>query len=215
MADRMCSEWGLHEGCKGSLAGMSLQAITCSVSCRQHRARRLRAAKIDSTALEATRGVRELVRAGGKDAVQEVLKQELQPLVREAITEDTLEAISKLVGLTSTAVDVLMRDMEGEDAALAQRAAQTVLKYTVGHPAIVRPAEEQPPEKIEVHFNLPRPDGEAIQVPNVDEEGDEITDFVCDLCHQPRKASERVAGSDRCETCFREARDRILARFQQ
>ena len=145
-----------------------------------------------------------------------MLKQELAPLIRESITDDTLKAIEKLVGLTGMAVDVLMEDMQGEDRVMAQRAATTVLKYTVGHPAIVKPVDEVP-EHITVNFALPRPDGEsepAIDVPNVDEEGNEITDFECDICHQLRKASERVAGSDRCETCFREARDRILARFR-
>ena len=210
----MCSEWGLYAKCKGSLAGMSEQAKTCSVACRQHRKRRLAKAKIDPVALEATRGVRELVRAGGQDAVQEVLKQELTPLVRESIDESVLAAIDRMVKLTPQAVEVLARDMAGEDAVLAQRAAALVVKYTVAHPALVRPAEEKP-SAFEVHFNLPRPDGEVIDAPLVDEEGEALPDEkVCDICGDSKPYSEFVAGSDRCESCFRAARDSLLARFK-
>jgi hypothetical protein len=212
----MCSEWGLRQECKGSLDGLSLQALTCSVGCRQHRKRRLAKAKVDPVALEATAGVRELVRAGGQDAVQQVLKQELTPIVREAIDASVLEAIDKMVKLTPQAVEVLAKDMEGEDAVLRQRAAALVVKYTVGHPALVRPADEQPPEKLEIHFNLPRPDGEpAVEVPLVDEEGEALEESrVCDMCGIEKPHTEFVAGSDRCEQCFRETRDAILRRFQ-
>lgn len=210
MAARMCSEWGLREGCAGSLEGLSPQALTCGVACRQHRARRLKAARIDSTALEATRGVRELVRAGGQDAVQAVLKQELTPLVREAIDDDVLAAIGKMVGLTTKAVARLERDLDGEDAVIAQRAAALVVKYTVGHPALVKPVDETP-QALTVHFNLPRPDG-TVEAPAVDEEGEEITDFVCDQCGEERAAELRVAGSDRCEICFQATRAAILER---
>ena len=207
----MCSEWGLREGCAGSLEGLSSQALTCGVGCRQHRARRLRSAKIDSTALEATAGVRELVRAGGKDAVHEVLKQELAPLVRESIDDSVLDAIDRMVKLTPAAVQVLERDMAGEDAVMAQRAAALVIKYTVGHPKLVKDVDEAP-QALTVHFNLPRPDGEVDDAPLVDEEGEEVTDFICDQCGQPRAADQRVAGSDRCDTCFQETRAAILAK---
>ncbi|MGZ6570458.1 MAG: hypothetical protein ACXVH3_12420 [Solirubrobacteraceae bacterium] len=207
---RVCSEWGLAPACKGSLEGMSPQAKTCSVACRQHRARRLRKQNVDAGALEATRSVRELVRAGGKDAIQEVLKTELAPVVREAIDEDVLQAISKMVGLTTKAVEVLARDLDGEDAVLAQRAAALVVKYTVGHPALVKPVDETPPQ-LEVHFNLPRPEAGA---PRYDEEGEVLAETkVCDSCGTEKPMAEFVAGSDRCAPCFEEARRKVLERF--
>lgn len=207
---RICSEWGLRPECKGSLEGRSPQAKTCSVGCRQHRARRLRKDNIDAGALEATRGVRELVRAGGQDAVQAVLKQELAPIVREAIDDDVLQAISKMVGLTTRAVEVLQRDLDGEDKVLAQRAASLVVKYTVGHPALVRPADEAPPQ-LEVHFNLPRPDADA---PQYDEEGELVAEEkVCDNCGESRPTSQFESGSDRCRSCFERIRDEARARF--
>jgi hypothetical protein len=211
MAARICSEWGLASKCKGSLEGMSPRAVTCSVACRQHRARRLRKANLDGNALEATRGVRELVAAGGQDAVQAVLKQELAPLVREAIDEDVLQAISRMVKLTTKAVAVLADDLDGEDKVMRQRAAALVVKYTVGHPALVKPIDETPPQ-LEVHFNLPRPDG-TDAAPQYDEEGEVVEDKVCDSCGESKPVGAFVAGSDRCEDCFREAREKIIARF--
>lgn len=212
MAARMCSEWGLRPECKGSLEGMSPQALTCSVGCRQHRARRLRKANIDSRALEATQGVRELVRAGGKDAVQEVLKQELAPLVRESIDDSVLAAIDRMVKLTPQAVDVLARDMEGEDRVMAQRAAALVVKYTIGHPALVRPPEEKP-VNFEVHFGLPRPDDDG-EVVRYDEEGEVAAETkVCDACGQEKPVAEFADGSDRCESCFQGVRARLIKQF--
>lgn len=215
MSSRMCSEWGLRPQCKGSLEGMSPKAKTCSVGCRQHRGRRLKAAGVDPTALEATQGVRELVRAGGQDAVQQVLKQELAPLVRESIDESVLAAIDKMVKLTPAAVEVLAKDMESEDAVMRQRAAALVVKYTIGHPALVRPPEEKP-SSFTVNFGLPRPDA-AGAGPTADAELDpedvQEAERVCDNCHKPKPLSEFADGSDRCEECFQAARRAIIEKF--
>lgn len=208
----MCSEWGLRPQCKGSLEGMSPQAKTCSVGCRQHRGRRLKGVGIDPTALAATEGVRELVRAGGQDAVQQVLKQELAPLVRESIDESVLSAIDRMVKLTPQAVDVLARDMEGEDRVMAQRAAALVVKYTVGHPALVRPPEEKP-TAFTVNFGLPRPE-EPGDAPAIDpEDAEVVAEKVCDNCHEPKPLSAFADGSDRCEDCFQAARRAIIEKF--
>jgi len=185
---------------------MGPRALTCSVACRQHRSRRLRAANIDADALEATRGVRELVRRGGKDAIQEVLKQELAPVVREAIDQDVVEAIGKMVNLTTRAVEVLADDLESEDRVMRQRAAALVVKYTVGHPALVKPVDETPPQ-MTVHFNLPRPEG----VQRYDEEGEVLSETqVCDNCNIEKPLAEFESGSDRCTECFERMRAAVL-----
>lgn len=156
--------------------------------------------------------MRDLVRAGGQDAVQEVLKQELAPLVRESIDEDVIAAISKMVGLTTRAVEVLAADLDSEDKVMRQRAAALVVKYTVGHPALVKSSDETH-TPLEIHFNLPRPDG-TVETPLVDAEGEPLEETqVCDTCKLEKPLAEFVAGSDRCEQCFREARQRILSEF--
>lgn len=208
----MCSEWGLRPQCKGSLEGMSPQAKTCSVGCRQHRGRRLKDAGVDPTALEATKGVRALVRAGGQDAVQQVLKQELAPLVREAIDESVLQAIDTMVKLTPKAVAVLANDMESEDAVMRQRAAALVVKYTVGHPALVRPPDEKP-SSFTVNFGLPRPEVIDAEADLELAEGETITEKVCDNCHAPKPLSEFADGSDRCEECFQSVRQELITKF--
>lgn len=201
---RICSE------CSASLEGKSPRAVTCSTAHRQARARRLRKANVDHSALKAAHGVRELVRRGGHDAIQEALKTELAPVVREAIDEDVLKAIQRMVGLTTQAVAVLEDDLLNEDdRVMRQRAAALVVKYTVGHPALVKATDEVPPS-LEVHFNLPRPDAE----PTFDEEGEVLPDTkVCDKCGAEKAAAEFVAGSDRCAACFDEYRAVIRERF--
>lgn len=191
---------------------MSPAAKTCSVGCRQHRGRRLKNAGIDPTALGATEGVRELVRAGGQDAVQAVLKQELAPLVRESIDDSVLSAIDRMVKLTPQAVAVLERDLAGEDKVMAQRAAALVVKYTVGHPALVRPPEDKP-SSFTVNFGLPRPE-EPGDSPVVDIDAEEdLEEKVCDNCGEPKPLSAFADGSDRCEECFQRARHAIIAKF--
>lgn len=202
---RVCSE------CGAPLAGKSVRAKTCSVRCRQARARRLRSAHVDARALEDTREIRDLVRTAGQDAVQQVIKQELAPVVREAIDDDVLRAISKMVGLTTRAVEVLAADLESEDAVIRQRSAALVVKYTVGHPALVKSADEMPPH-LEVHFSLPRPDSEPI-LTEYDEDGQTVDERSCDMCGQLKPIAEFVAGSDRCSACFEESRREIRKQF--
>lgn len=201
---RICSE------CGKSLDGKSPRALTCSTACRQKRARRLRASNVDAGALRDTESVRDLVRASGADAVQAVMKEELRPVVREAIDQDVLEAIGKMVRLTTQAVQVLADDLEGEDRVMRQRAAALVVKYTVGHPALVKAPDEKP-SNIEVHFSLPRPDGEAAV--EVTEDGEVVETKICDDCGLEKAVDEFVAGSDRCAICFEEGKRKVREQF--
>ena len=215
---RTCSE------CGGSLEGRGPKAITCSVKCRSARARRRAGINEDSKALAAEQEVAAIVRREAPDVVTRIMKQELAPVVREAIDEDVIKAIGAMVGLTSQAVQVLERDIQGDDPVLAQRAAALVIKYTVGHPALVKP-EADDYGKLEVHFNLPRPDaalgGTAPVPPNIEDaasiddthESQDPDTRVCDSCHIEKPVGEFVGGSDRCEQCFQQTRDAILARL--
>src|SRR5690349_7321614 len=117
------------------------------------------------------------------NVAHEVAKEELRPIVRAAITDDTLRAIDKLVGLTGRMIDALEEDLDADDMVIRQRAYTLGLKYTVGHQAIVRPDSDTAGQQLVVQFNLPRPGGAGEtqeQEAAVELEATEVR--TCDTC---------------------------------
>lgn len=207
MAERVCSE------CGKPLLDKAPTARTCSRRCRTQRHRRLARINRDIDTSEAVESVQAIVRRDGDAVVRRVLKQELEPVVREAIDESVLRAIDDLVALTPAAVAALRTDLESEDPVMRSRAAALVVKYTIGHPALVKPSDEKH-EQLIVNFNLPRPDAVVEEELVTDAANDAVEETrVCDLCGVEKESSEFVAGSDRCRTCFEAYRERILREF--
>lgn len=207
--DRVCSE------CGASLKGKAPSAKTCSVNCRSARSRRRKGLNDDLEVQAAERTVAQIVQREGEDVVMRMLKQELQPVVREAITEEVMRAISNLVSLTPQAVVALAADLESDDAVLRQRAASLVVRYTIGHPALVKPAEDEA-QPFQVIFQLPRPadSGEAPAADQIEADAEVIEETrICDTCGKEKAAAEFVGGSDRCQSCFDEIRARVLKEF--
>jgi DNA-directed RNA polymerase subunit RPC12/RpoP len=210
MAERTCSE------CSKSLANKSVRAITCSDRCQKARQRRLARAKEREENYVKDAGItadelRHSVRKGANGAIAAVLKDELAPVVREAIDEDVLRAIDQMVTLTPAAVAALQEDLVCEDRTLRQRAYQLLFRYTVGHPALVKPNDEMQGGMV-VNFNLPRPD----EAPAIEAEVPDDAEPVmreCDMCNELKPEAEFVAGSYRCATCSEEYKARVLAQF--
>lgn len=133
------------------------------------------------------------------------MKEEYRPIVREAMTEDALRAIQRMVGLTPLAVECIEDDLTCGDPTIRQRAYTLLMKYTVGHQAIVRPEEEVSGQLV-VHFNLPRPgDDVESQGAAVELVAEELR--CCDMCGKDKAITQFVAGSDRCTTCYDEQRE--------
>ena len=136
---------------------------------------------------------------------RDVMYEELRPIVRESITEDTLRAIEGMVGLTPLVVDALKADIiQDDDPNLRQRAYTLVTKYTMGHPAIIKPQEEIGGSQMVVNFEMPRPDTNgqppAIEhVQTIELENPDVRE--CEVCHATKDLTEFVAGSNRCVTC--------------
>lgn len=199
-AYRVCSE------CGESLEGKPITAKTCSTSCRAKRSRRLKRAAKEGGEAKALpphqKEISERVRGEAEDVAHKVIEEEIRPVVRESITADTLAAISKMVALTSDAVGCIAEDLQSEDAVVRQRAYTLIMKYTVGHQAIVRPPEEEKGGDITVNFELPRPEkGEDID--GSAEEVELATEMkTCDSCGEDKPADEFVANSTRCLNCY-------------
>ena len=208
-AARRCSE------CGSPLTGRSPRALTCSDKCRWDRKRRvdrqLAQERADNEAPDGVRQIREAVRGETHSLVDKVLKEELRPVVREAITEETIRAINSLVHLAPRAVELIAQDMEDDDPLVRQKAYTLMMKYTVGHPALVAHEDAAAGSQINVNFELPRPtaiaaaDAEATEAEVVEPE-----DRTCDLCETTKPVTEFVANSSRCTECFDRWKETIL-----
>lgn len=201
--ERRCSE------CGASLAGRKPDTITCSDSCRNKRTRRL--AKENRREVPATQQLAQTLNGEYKDAAREVIQQELAPVVREAMTEDVIRSISQLVALTPTAVQAIGRDLEDEDPVIRQRAYTLLLKYTVGHPAVVQPKDADPNAQMVVNFNLPRPSsGQVIEGDVIEED---LPTRTCDECGKTAPETDFVGASERCKECFERREAEVRERF--
>lgn len=201
-APRRCSECSaplINEDGTPKPAGTK----TCCTAHKSKRARRIKAAK--RAASEKSPYAPELqdmaAAAQGKavDVAQQVMAEELRPIVREAITHDVLQAIETLVGLNEDAIAVLKTQLESEDETIQQRAATLILKYTLGNPSVAPPPTEKAPAPMSVTFNIPRP-GDMSQ-PEV-EPGDAVELRQCGDCATEKPGDEFVGASTRCKDCF-------------
>lgn len=200
--ERICSE----PGCGNSLAGLGPKALSCSPECRKARhARQVR---------EKRRGEVATVKAFASaaddktkhDIIKQAVREQVEPVVRAALANETLAAISKLVKLVPSAIDALEEDLLGDDPLLRQRAYSLLIKYTAGHPAIVRPDDATGAGQMVVNFNLPRPDSNPQEL-----NADEVIEMkTCDLCDTAKPSTEMVAGANRCQSCM----DRWKAEIQ-
>lgn len=193
---------------------------TCSPTCRSKRSRRQRRERKAMTAAPTAartltphqRDVNDMVsRDAVRDEATVILREELRPVIREAITEDIFKAIREMVRLTPEAVESLADDIRGDNANLAHRAAALVVKYTVGHASLVRPDDAENNGQLVVNFNLPRPDDEPAGLSDV--EGEATVLRTCDSCAQDKPEAAFVGTSTRCGVCFEQRRLDVMARF--
>lgn len=215
MASRICSE------CSTPLTGMGPQAKTCGPAHRSARSRRLKRLKKEAGEAQghtpAAQEIAARVRGEVRDVLPKVIEEEVRPVVRESITEDTLRAIAQMVGLTSAAVAAIADDLGSDDATIRQRAYSLVMKYTVGHGAIVTPIEQDKTQPINVHFQLPRPpaiEGEATleeEPPEPGEIAEATVVKTCDTCGKEGTLDEFAAASTRCKDCYAKQKARAAA----
>lgn len=166
----------------------------------------MRRQNIDKAHLDPEqRELRSIVDHELEDQAREVAKEELRPVVREAMTEDVMKAIQSLVSLTPRVVDAISEDLDAEDPNVRQRAYTLIARYLFGKDTLVAP-ESDTASGLVVHFQLPRPGDEEPT------EGEEVVDVeavrTCDLCENEKPESQFVSGSDRCRDCFNGLKDK-------
>jgi predicted nucleic acid-binding Zn ribbon protein len=209
---RTCSE------CWDSLKGKPVHTKTCSDKCRARRSRRLAREKREAGALKALpehqKDIAARVRRQTPDAIRTVAQEELRPVVREAITEETMRAIQQMVGLAPAAIEALAADLVSPSEKIRQGAAKLILQYTVGN---APSPEDDAARNLTVHFDLPRPEQTQEQIDDPEVIDAEVVDEptkTCDSCGADKPVTSFVANSDRCSSCYEEQRkraDQLLA----
>lgn len=169
------------------------------------------------------------------DALRDVAREELRPVVRQAITEDVLRAAERLVNLTPLMVDAIEQDLRSTDKNLRQKAYTLLARHTLGNHSIAPPADEPGKAPLQVVFALPRPGGpadesipltaelpESVEPPDVEvveepaevaEPDDGSTLQDCHECGVAKPMDQFVAGSDRCQKCHDDLRAQVIERF--
>lgn len=203
-----CSE------CKAPLSHP--QAKTCGKTCRSRRSRRIKSAAkrgAEKRALpEHLQVMSKAVTSQIKDTAHEVLKEEMGPVVREAITSDVLRAVDDMVALTPRMVELIKEDMESEDASIRQKAYTLLAKYTLGNPSVAPASAEQQPAPLSVVFQLPRPgDTNSGTEEAPPAEATELRE--CSECHNTAPRSDFPDDAERCVTCHEALRAQVLERF--
>lgn len=185
--------------------------LTDSVACRSKRARRLKREAKARGGDKRPAHIVEISDEGLKDVLHEVAKEELRPLVREAMTENVLRGIDRMIGMTELSIDALEEDLKSQDETIRQRAYTLHFKYTFGNPSVAPPSQQAQPGGLTVQFNIPRPGDDPAASIIVASDAEALR--TCDQCSAERPAGEFVAGSNRCHLCFDESRSLLQERF--
>lgn len=203
---KKCSE------CGASLAGRPSLTKTCSQACRAKRSRRIRRAQKERgkqlNALPEHQAVmRDIVRKT-PDIAHEVMKAELAPIVREAITDDVMRSVKDLVGLTPKMVAAIEMDLESPDDRVRQKAYELVARYTFGNPSVAPQPQTPANAPMQVFFQMPRP-GDADEP--VEAQVEELR--TCVECGDARPSGEFVGNSTRCQECHDKLQAKVRERF--
>ncbi|MGZ6878388.1 MAG: hypothetical protein ACXVGB_00620 [Mycobacteriaceae bacterium] len=195
-----------------------MQRKTCSQACRHKRSRRIAKARKQGGQNRAhPPELQPLYQADqGKieDAAMEVMRDELKPVVREALTDDVLRAIQDLVHLTPLVVEKITEDLkQDDDKVLRQRAYTLLAKYTLGNPSVAPPPPEQAAQGMQVTFVMPRPGDSTPALTEPQSDGDAVEVRNCMECKQDKPDTEFVGNSDRCTQCHQTLQARVRERF--
>lgn len=145
------------------------------------------------------------------------VRAQVQPVVREALTDRVLLEIKVLTELLPTAVGALAKNLESDDEGERRQAAALILKYTVGNSSVAPAGEEAQAPDINIQFGLPvqgdRVDPAAGSVLGAAEDDAPPPERECMECHEFKPGDEFVGNSDRCEACHAQMLADIDQRF--
>jgi hypothetical protein len=187
---------------------MQPTARTCGESCRKKRARRL-AKKKTRKVPEHLAPMHDAVTKATDDAVQEAVKAELAPIVREAITDDVLQVGRQLMRNIVPARaggDRRRHQRRGQGPAPARvHAADEVhARQPVGRAEARRPERPADPDQLR---------GAAARHRRAGDRGRGRGARTCSECGEERPVSDFLEASMRCVHCDAALRARVAERF--
>lgn len=139
-------------------------------------------------------------------AALEEIRATVQPVVREALTEDVLRNLRALVELVPEAVKTLGAQLASADEDIRHKAAALLLRYTVGNTAVAPAPEAAGGPTLNVVIGAGM---EAQAQEHVDPEA--INERECLECHTFKPADQFVGDSHRCLDCH----DAMLASVRE
>jgi hypothetical protein len=150
-------------------------------------------------------------------ALQEI-RDKIEPVTRELLTDKVLWELHTLVDLIPAAVSELAselaRDEDGnplvEDADIRHKAAVQLLKWTVGNNSIAPASAEQQPAPLQVIIGTG-----LSQTTSIDGEAEDDPEDVreCLECHLVKPAKDFVGDSNRCQACHQKLLDSVRERY--
>lgn len=192
--------------------------VTCSKNCRSKRSRRKqkeerdrqKAVKQAQLLSDHQAAVNDVVQGRVPDVANGLIKEEMRPIIREAITDDVLGAIKTMVNLAPQAVAALALDMKDPKPAVRQKAYTLWFQYTVGQQGLHSPDKDGKSGDMTIVFDMPRPPANGhIEDAEIIEEAAR----VCENCGVSKPESDFIESSDRCKECQAALTDQIRQRL--
>lgn len=138
------------------------------------------------------------------------IRERIEPITRELLTDEVLQQLSVLTDLLPMALKELSYELsvdeDGkplvEDSELRHKAAMQVLKWTVGNQSIAPAGEGHDATQIQVviggsmQTDIPDPQAQHMMV-----DGEVVEMRECSECHISKPTDEFVGQSNRCLVC--------------
>lgn len=155
--------------------------------------------------------VNDVIQGRVPDVANGLIKEEMRPIVREAITDDVLGAIKTMVNLAPQAVAALALDMKDPKPAVRQKAYTLWFQYTVGQQGLHSPDKDGKSGDMTIVFDMPRPNtnGTSLAIDGPPLEAAR----VCENCGVEKPESDFIESSDRCKECQATLTDQIRQRL--
>jgi hypothetical protein len=144
------------------------------------------------------------------------VREQVGPVVREALTDRVLEEIKVMTHLLPEALQTLQNNLLDEDPKIRESAAALILKYTLGNQTIA-PKPEQSAPAFNISFGGMPMQGEKMDAEDGSVLGDAVEEAnherQCQECGEVKDAAEFVGESPRCLACHDRIMDEIGGRF--
>lgn len=174
------------------------------------------------------------------EAVSDEIVQKAREVTQEAMTKEVLKQIERFVYLIPNALNAIEKNLGSDDPDIRQKAATTLLRYTMGNASVAPPSLEQQSSPLQVVFAVPRsdqagptpgggvrpllePPAGAVGIPSggpiIDVESTDLDDNmtcehrICMECGLEKCVDEFVGESPRCKDCDRRLKERVEKQF--